>query len=812
MFEVQASCGNNCLSPMLNSTLALNTSAPSSFHTVAHPLGMSKDKGNQTASAPALALTSSTAPAVKHHKTAKQGATAATNGTANKSGKTGTLAEQTGCGGIFKRSWIIKGRVVAYLHVREQQECVAPVSLEPATALVPEFELVPESKSKTKSTSLPEPTSSPEPQAEQESQQTDSQQTNSQQTDSQQTDSQTDSQQTDSEQTDSQTDSQQTSSQAAKGTPQVDSQPAEDTTQVESEAAKGTPQVGSQAAEDNAQVEPEAAKETPQVVSQAAEDTAPVESEAAKETPQVDSQAAEDTAPVESEAAKTAPQVDSQEAEDTAQVESEAAEETPQVDSQAAEDTAQVNSQPAAPAIAPTPTTAPVIVQGQTVPANGEPITVNNQPVKVSSGYIYVGSSSTPIPIAQAIQSHVEPIVAGTLTFQPASSSPVPQVAPSPVVVGGLTFSAPQLEPSVESDSASDQAQAQPVVVGGKTYAPVASTSQPGASQAGANTPEQIDSEPSATQQQSNNAADNDNTEPDQVSSQLGQSDSKPIVIGGITYTPVATTLTPGPQSAAVFSFGGTALTQGGEAVTISGTRISLGPSGVVIGTSSLSFSTLVPTIGPSGVIIGTSGSPSSTPAPTTSLLAVGSQTLTALRGSEGGFEIGHSTLLPGSSAVVISGTTYSINEADSLIVGTSTIPLATAGSIDTSNGALTADGETFTPLGSTAVVVGGSTLSIGGPAITEDGKKFSLASNGLLVGSSTFAYATPVANTATVTTASSAFGTGASASGGVLPTTFPSVTGGKGKSAASAKTITFRAITTWFGISMSLLIVLGIL
>ena len=458
------------------------------------------------------------------------------------------------------------------------------------------------------------------------------------------------------------------------------------------------------------------------------------------------------------------------------------------------------------------PTTAPVIVQGQTVPANGEPITVNNQPVKVSSGYIYVGSSSTQIPEVQAIQSHVEPIVAGTLTFQPASSSPVSQVAPSPVVVGGLTFSAPQSEPSVESNTPSDQAQGQPVVVGGKTYALVEPTSQPGTSQAGTNTPEQIDSEPSASQEQSNNAVDNDNTEPDQVNSQLAQSDSKPIVIGGMTYTPVATIPTPGSQSAAVFSFGGTALTQGGEAVTISGTRISLGPSAVVIGTSSLSFSTVVPTIGPSGVIIGTSGLPISTPAPTRSLLAIGSQTLTALRGSEGGFEIGHSTLLPGSSAVVISGTTYSINEDDSLIVGTSTIPLATAGSIDTSNGALTADGETFTPLGSTAIVVDGSTLSIGGPAITEDGTKLSLASNGLLVGSSTFAYATPVANTATVTTAISTFGTGASASGGVLPMTFPSVTGGEKKSAASDRTITSRAITTWFGISMSLLIVLRIL
>ena len=499
-----------------------------------------------------------------------------------------------------------------------------------------------------------------------------------------------------------------------------------------------------------------------------------------------------DTQQTDSEPVKDTQQTDSEPVKDTQQTDSQPVKDTQQTDSQSGTDASQVESEPAAPVVAPAATDPPVLVQGQTVPANGNPITISKQLVRVASGSIFVGTSAAPVPEAQAMPSHAQPVVAGTLTFQPASPSPVAQVAPSPVVVGGLTFSAALSEPSTGSDTAPDQPQVRPVVVGGKTYAPVAPTSQSGTPQSPANTPDQGDLEPSTSQEQSNDSVNNDHTKIDQPNPQLAQADSKPIMIGGMTYTPVIANPTPSLQSAAVFSFGGMALTQGGKAVMISGTRMSLGPSGVVIGTSSLPFST---------------------PAPPTSLLAIGSQTLTALPGIEGGFEIGHSTLLPGSSAVSINGITYSINKADSLIVGTSTIPLATAGSSNTSNNALTAGGETFTPLGSTAVVVDGTTLAIGGPAITADGTRLSLASNGLLVGSSTFAYATPVLNTVTMSGAGYTFSTGVLPSGGAIATSFPSATGGVGRSAASpAKTITSKILAIWFGMSISLSMIIRIL
>ena len=222
--------------------------------------------------------------------------------------------------------------------------------------------------------------------------------------------------------------------------------------------------------------------------------------------------------------------------------------------------------------------------------------------------------------------------------------------------------------------------------------------------------------------------------------------------------------------------------------------------------------------------MIGTSSIPFSTtagPTATTSLLPIGSQVLTALHvGSkgdeEGGFEIDHSTILPGSPGLSISGTLYSLNAAGLLIIGTSTFPLATVGSNDVVNNALTAGGKTFTPLGSTAVLVDGTPLSIGGPAITEHGTKISLASNGIVVGLSTFAYATPVVmNTATLSSGvvSASFSTAILPSVGATPVSaMPSVTGSVSRSSTSVEKATNGVMMAVFGVFASLCVMVGIM
>lgn len=365
-------------------------------------------------------------------------------------------------------------------------------------------------------------------------------------------------------------------------------------------------------------------------------------------------------------------------------------------------------------------------MEGQTVPTDGQAITVNDQPVRQSAGLIFVGTSAYTTPELAGPSSIKPPshLVAGELTFIPAATpTSTPQAAAaSPFTLGGLAFAAESQKAPVFTGTAIAQKEAQPVVVGGKTYAPIE---------------QQVDSVGTG--------------QPEQTSTnhEVAGADSQPVVIAGQTYTPVSASPTLESNSGApqVFSFGGKAVTQGGSPVTIDGTRYSLGQSAVVVGTSTIPL---------------TSGLPIPSNIATASILAVGSHKLTALSGSQGGYEIDHSSLLPGSSGIVVSGITYSLNSASILIVGTSTVALATAAP---SNEALTAAGEIFTPLGSTAVVVENQTLLVGG-SLTENGRIISLGSAGFVVDSSTFHYAAPIFVSATATPVESSGPASASATG----------------------------------------------
>lgn len=683
MIEVKA---DNGLQP-----LALNTSTPSPSQAVAQDVDLTQSNGKQPVSAPALTSASSTAVVVNTPNPANAETTGSSNETAS---GTGLIKPLPGGCGVKKRSWSIRGRIVAYLHPRTAGDCLAPGVQQPAAGLVPDSS---SSESEPTSTTLPQP-------------------------------------------------------QPAQETPQPDSEPAKAVSQKESQPT--TPAVAP------------AANNSPE-----AQPATPAAAPAGNNSPE-----SQPATPAAAAAANNSPEL-----QPATPAKAPAA-----IDSPAA--------QAATPAVVPAVTTPPVVVQGQTVPANGDSITINSQPVKVASGSIYVGGSAAPIPQAQATQLQAQPITADSLTFHPASPSQVLNVAPSPVVVGGLTFSASPSEPSVESNATPDQAQAQPVVVGGKTYAPVSPTSGATTPQADANPSVPGESEPATSNQQSDSTANNDNTELGHLNPISEQADSKPVVIGDMTYTPVATgaagpSPAPTSQNAPVYLFSGIALTQGGSAITVSNTRISLGASGVLVGTSSIPFSAVTPV---------------------SSLLQIGSQILTALPGSEKGFEIDHTILSPGSSAISVGGVKYSVNEAGHLIAGTSTVAMATVGSGNSGSSMLTADGMSFVPLGSTGVVVDGSTLSVGGSAITEDGTRLSLASSGIVIGSSTFAYPTPVTNAATVSTASGTSSTTVVPSGGAVPTTLPSATGRVEKGAASAKTGSLRLMTIWVGVSVALSISIG--
>lgn len=178
----------------------------------------------------------------------------------------------------------------------------------------------------------------------------------------------------------------------------------------------------------------------------------------------------------------------------------------------------------------------------------------------------------------------------------------------------------------------------------------------------------------------------------------------------------------------------GQTLDQGSPSITVPSIPINSGLSSLVIGTSTISIASL-------------------NYAPSSPILRVPEDfPLTQVANILNAYMIAGSTVAPGSSAFVVSGTTYSLDPSGALVVGTSTISLATGASAG-SNGALSAGNQIFTPMkGGQAIAISGSILFASGSAITINGTFISLATGGLVVGSSPYAFATPAANAVAAT------------------------------------------------------------
>lgn len=162
------------------------------------------------------------------------------------------------------------------------------------------------------------------------------------------------------------------------------------------------------------------------------------------------------------------------------------------------------------------------------------------------------------------------------------------------------------------------------------------------------------------------------------------------------------------------FVAGVTTLDPGGPALTILGTLVSLLPNkgGIVVGSSTVAL----PTDAAKG-------------------FTVAGQTFTA--NSAGGFATAGTTINAGGQGLTISGTPISIlPNNQGVAVGGSTIPMPT-----NAPQGFTVAGQTFAAVAS-GFAVGGSTISPGGPGITIAGTPISILSNGggVAVGGSTIA------------------------------------------------------------------------
>ncbi|KAL9077531.1 MAG: hypothetical protein Q9157_003360 [Trypethelium eluteriae] len=169
-----------------------------------------------------------------------------------------------------------------------------------------------------------------------------------------------------------------------------------------------------------------------------------------------------------------------------------------------------------------------------------------------------------------------------------------------------------------------------------------------------------------------------------------------------------------------------------------------------------------------------TSGSTNIDGSDARAVLALGSNTITATRDSNGTPRMGTATLSINGAAITIDGHTLSDGENGIIIDGTTTASWQTLDSslsIGREAVQLTApDGKILTAVANSdhsgfAIVDGSITLSLGGPAITIEGETLSLASAGLVVdGSTTRALPVPEETNALIWTSSGGAATAASA------------------------------------------------
>ena len=178
------------------------------------------------------------------------------------------------------------------------------------------------------------------------------------------------------------------------------------------------------------------------------------------------------------------------------------------------------------------------------------------------------------------------------------------------------------------------------------------------------------------------------------------------LAVAGQTYSP----------NPSAFSAAGTIVSAGGPAITVDGTTISLDQSGVLaMGSITISLAT-----------------------PSTKAFTVAGQTFTP---NPSAFSIAGTTISADGPAVTIGGTIVSLGQHGALKIGSSTINLPTPSDTFPSK-VYTVAGQTFTPNPSAFPI------SAGGPAVTVDGKIFSLDQSGsLVIDSSTVDLLSPLYN-----------------------------------------------------------------
>lgn len=381
----------------------------------------------------------------------------------------------------------------------------------------------------------------------------------------------------------------------------------------------------------------------------------------------------------------------------------------------------------------PAPTTVPVILD------------VNGMPLTALSGFNYIVGSQTLVPGKPAITVNGTPVslaidgtavVAGDSTIQLSTATPVvldingvslTALPGSNYIVGSQTLIPGGPAINVDGTPVSLAVSATAVVVGGSTVPLSGASTTPAVLAINGNTYTGISGSTfligSQTLIPGGSAITVSGTP---VSLPL---DATAVVVGGSTFplpnpaTTTPTVLTIGgnrytEMSGSSFLIGSQTLIPGGPAITISGTPISL-------------------PVGATAVVVGSSTFP--LPGPTTTappVLTINGERYTEMSGST--FLVGSQTLVPGGSAITLSGTPISLPlGATAVVVAGSTVPIPRP---TTTPVVLEIDGQSFTQISRSGFLIGSQTLLPGGAAITVNGTLVSLgpAATNLVVGTHT--------------------------------------------------------------------------
>ena len=352
-----------------------------------------------------------------------------------------------------------------------------------------------------------------------------------------------------------------------------------------------------------------------------------------------------------------------------------------------------------------------VVVGGQTL-RPGAQTTISSTPVSVGSqGSVAIGASSTvnvdtvPQQIGghsvSAVPSGSGRIVAGDQNLQPGARTTIDNTAASmgqggTEAVGGVTtVNAASASQVIGKQSiAADPSNSEGIIVAGQ--AP-----QPGA-------PTTIDQTPVSIDRGGTLA----------VGSIIGQVSPVPA--------PLAAVVTIGSNTYAVSSgnplvIGSSTISVGGPVATVSGQAVSLDPQGIVVGSSIVAYPA-APSRGENAAV------------------TIGGNIYTASSGRP--LVIGSSTLSAGGLVETIDGQRVSVG-VDGVIIDSSTIAYSSAAVPVGGDGTvITIGGHTYRVSSGVPLVIGSTTLSEGGPSVTIDGQRVSIRPQGVVIGSTTEAYA----------------------------------------------------------------------